>query len=217
MNYYPIYIDIRNKLVTVIGGGGVALRKVQDLLAAGAVIRVISPEFHDGFSGLISSHGERIEALHRPYMHGDLKGSRLVFSATNDSAVNREVFREAEEAGIFINAVDDPPNCSFIIPSSFSKGDLSVCVSTGGASPAMSAKIRRLLEENVPDDIETILEAMKAARTLLKEDSAFCQISSPERGALLKRITAEDALLSALKKNYENHTLKEFLRDLAAQ
>jgi len=217
MNYYPIYIDIRNKLVTVIGGGEVALRKVQDLLAAGALIRVISPEFHDGFSGLISSHGERVEALHRPYMRGDLKGSRLVFSATNDSAVNREVFREADEAGIFINAVDDPPNCSFIIPSSFSRGDLSVCVSTGGASPAMSAKIRRLLEENVPDDIATILEAMKAARTLLKEDSAFRAMSSPERGALLKRITGSDELLSALKQHYTEHTLKEFLSGLAAQ
>ncbi|HPB82886.1 MAG TPA: NAD(P)-dependent oxidoreductase, partial [Spirochaetota bacterium] len=61
MNYYPIYIDISGKLVTVVGGGEVALRKVQDLLAAGAVIRVISPEFHDGFSGLISSRDGRIE------------------------------------------------------------------------------------------------------------------------------------------------------------
>lgn len=217
MDYYPVYIDIRNKLVTVIGGGGVALRKVQDLLSAGAVVRVIAPEFHDGFTGLISSHGERIEALRRPYMRGDLNGSRLVFSATNDSAVNREVFREAEEAGIFINAVDDPPNCTFIIPSSFSRGDLSVCVSTGGASPAMSAKIRRLLEGSVPDDIETILEAMKAARALLKEDASFSAMSSPERGALLKRITGSDELLSALKKNYTDHTLKEFLSGLAAE
>jgi precorrin-2 dehydrogenase/sirohydrochlorin ferrochelatase len=117
MNLYPIMINLEGRTVAIIGAGAVALRKARDLLDSGAIVRVISPRFHEGFSALRDEFPGRMECLERPYSRGDLEGVMLVFSATSSSEVNALVFAEAMERNILINAVDDPPNCSFYIPS----------------------------------------------------------------------------------------------------
>ncbi len=212
MKLYPLMINLENLSAVVIGGGEVALRKVSDLLESGARVRVISPQVHEEITGLQGEFGKNLTVETREYRNGDLDGAGLVYSATNDSTVNREVFREAESRGVFINSVDDPENCTFYVPSYFTRGNLIVSVSTSGASPAMAARVRRELEECIDDGIEEMLEAMKLARELLKRDDLFPGLDFTARGENLKRIVNDETLCEKLVENYRNDTLLDFLR-----
>jgi precorrin-2 dehydrogenase/sirohydrochlorin ferrochelatase len=198
MKLYPIFLNITNRKVVIIGGGEVALRKIRDLLKAGARISAISPVFHQDILKLSDEQGDNLKLIEREYREGDLFDTSLAFSATDDPEINRRVFDEAEKKNIFINSADDPPNCSFIVPSSSQRGDLILALSTGGASPAMSARLRRELESHIPDNIEKILEVLREAREILKSKKDFSSLSASQRGELLKRIANDDTLLEEL-------------------
>ena len=198
MKLYPIMVNMSDKPAVIIGGGEVAARKVSDLLEAGAFVKVVSPDFNDEIQNAQKIYTDKLVLLKRKYEKNDLEGAYIVFSATNDSIVNTEVFREAEERGILINAVDDPPNCSFYVPSFVRRGDLLFALSTAGASPAMAARLRREIEKHIPENIDQVLEKLKTARTLLKGDDCFSCIESAERGSILKKIVSDDKLLEAL-------------------
>jgi len=198
MKLYPVMLNMSGKLAVIIGGGDVAVRKLLDSIDAGADIKIISPEFNDDIIKTSESFKDRVVLVKRKYEKNDLNGAMLVFSATNNPDVNREIFNEAKEKNILINAVDDPPNCSFYIPSFIRKGDLLLSISTSGASPAMAARLRREMEQHIPENIEIILERLNKARTLLKEDKNFSGLNSSQRGEILKKITNSDKLIAAL-------------------
>ena len=210
MKLYPIMVNMTGKPVVIVGGGEVAARKVSDLLEAGALVKVISPEFNDQIIKAAESFRDKVVLLKREYRKNDLDGAFIVFSATNDPEVNAEVFAEAEQNGILINAVDDPPNCSFYVPSFVRRGDLLFSLSTGGASPAMAARLRREIEKHIPEGIELILEKLKSARALLKEEECFSCIDSSERGRILKKIVSDDILLKKMN-SCSNDEMIEFL------
>lgn len=151
MKTYPIcLINLFEKRVVVIGGGQVALRKVRGLLEAGATIELISPEVDEELVEL-SRKGELI-LEQRDYQKGDLKGAFLVIAATDDTNVNHAAWEEAQQVGCLINVVDDPVHCNFILPALVRRGDLSIAVSTGGASPALARRIREELETEYGPD-----------------------------------------------------------------
>ncbi|MCP4135282.1 MAG: bifunctional precorrin-2 dehydrogenase/sirohydrochlorin ferrochelatase [bacterium] len=214
MNLYPIMINLESKPVVIIGGGGVAQRKALDLLKAGASVRVISPDFHEDFESLKTDYPDRLELFLRKYEPGDLKDAILAFSATNEPSANKEVYEEARDRNIFINAVDDPPHCSFYIPSFIKRGDLILSLSTSGSSPAMAARLRREISAYIPSNVEEQLAALNEARNLLKSDSAFTGLDSRERGKLLKGIVNDDILLEKTLAAFNNNSLKEFLLGL---
>ncbi len=192
MKLYPVFVNIENRLAVIIGGGKVAFRKTKDLIESGARIKIISPEITSDIEDLIKDNHKSIEIIKRKYREGDIKGAFLVFAATGDTKVNKAVFNEAEENKIPVNAVDDPDNCSFYVPSMIRKGDLIVAVSTNGASPAMSAKLRAGFEKNLPENIEEILASLREARTVLKDIGT---LTHAERGEILKRIVNDDKLM----------------------
>jgi siroheme synthase-like protein len=211
MKYFPIFIDLKNKRSVVIGGGEVALRKVKDLLHAGALVTIIAPRLHDELASLCGSNPLHVS---REYCEGDLDGAVLAFSATDDSETNRRVFQEAQKKGIWLNSVDDPEHCSFIVPSSFSRDDLIVAVSTSGASPSYAAKLRRIIEASIPSNTEETLAALKEARNILKNDIRFASLSSAQRGNLLKKISSDDNLIATLLKHKKDDTIADFLKGL---
>ena len=211
MTLYPLMVNLVGKLVVIIGGGQVAFRKAADLLEAQALVKVISPIFHKDFRSLEDKYSKKINLLEREYQANDLEGALLVFSATNNCKVNREVYQEATEKKIFINSVDDPPHCSFYVPSMLKKGDLTVAISTCGQSPSFAAKFRRDLEKNIPDDIEIILSALGEARNILKTEGKFSNLSSSERGEILKKIVHDSKLLEKIKEAYQLKKIEEFL------
>ena len=214
MKLYPVFLNIEHRSVVVIGGGDVALRKIRDLLMAGAQISAISPEFHKDILKLSEEQGGNLKLIKREYREGDLMDASLAFSTTDDPEINRRVFSEAAEKNIFINSADDPPHCSFIVPSWNQRGDLVLALSTGGASPAMSARLRRELEAHLPENIESMLIVLREARTMLMSEDEFRLLGPTERGDLLKKIVNSDTLLSDLIDRHEKGELKEFLIDV---
>lgn len=134
----------------VVGGGSIASRKVQGLLEAGAKVRVISPELAPGLEALAAA-GE-VEALRRPYTPGDLAGAFLAIAATDDPAVNEQVWSEGQRTGCLVNVVDDPQHCNFSLPAVVRRGDMSIAISTGGSSPALARRLRERLEALIPPE-----------------------------------------------------------------
>jgi precorrin-2 dehydrogenase/sirohydrochlorin ferrochelatase len=141
---YPVNLRLEGRPVLLVGGGAVALEKIDELVRAGAVVTVVAPEVRDEVAALAA------EVRRRPFEPGDTAGFRLVVAATGDRAVAGQVFDEAEAAGIWVNSADDPARCTFTLPSRLRHGDLLVTVSTDGASPAFATWLR--------DEIDAWLE-----------------------------------------------------------
>ena len=189
--YYPVFLDLTDGAVLVVGGGPVAEGKVEGLLAAGAHVTVVSPTVTPRLAGWVAAG--RIEHLVRAYQPGDLAGRRLALVATDDPAVSGAVAAEGRERGIWVNAADEPARCDFILPAVIRRGRLVVAVSTGGASPAAARAIREELEGYLTEDHAMLVELAADAREDLRRRSA-----SPGparwRGALdagLRRLIAD--------------------------
>jgi siroheme synthase-like protein len=124
----------------VLGGGVLAESKVSGLLDAGARVTVVSPELTPVLAQLASEG--RIRWLARSAKPADLSGFRLAISALEDRSSNSALAAEAERLGVLFNAVDDPANCRFLLPSVHRQGDLIIAVSTSGRCPALAVRIR---------------------------------------------------------------------------
>jgi uroporphyrin-III C-methyltransferase/precorrin-2 dehydrogenase/sirohydrochlorin ferrochelatase len=140
MSFYPVFLQLQGRRGVVVGGGAVAEQKVVGLLEAGARVTVVSPDLTWKLEDLAATGA--IELRRRGYRRGDLAGAFLAIAATDDRSVNADVWAEAEQGGILLNAVDDLPHCSFIAPAVHRAGDIAVAVSTGGKSPALAVRLR---------------------------------------------------------------------------
>jgi len=167
MRYYPVFLDLTGRRCIVIGGGVVAERKVDGLLAAGAHVTVVSPEISGGLRRLILQPS--FEHLARKYERGDLAGFAIAFVATDDGAVNAAVFDEARSRGIWVNCADDPSHCDFISPAVIRRGELSVALSTGGASPASARAVREELESYLSEEFAQFVQTASEVRRELRQ------------------------------------------------
>ncbi|MER3404928.1 MAG: siroheme synthase [Chloroflexota bacterium] len=144
----------------------------------------------------------RIVLESRPYQRGELAAARpfLVFAATDDPEVHRQLWEEAEASNILINVVDVPPLCNFIMPSILRRGDLCIAVSTGGRSPALARRIRLELEEHFPPDFRELLLRASEVREFIKErmppgharEAVLSTIAEPEVLELLRQGRVEE-------------------------
>lgn len=148
--YYPVYLDLQEQRCAVIGAGGVAERKVSQLLAAGASVTVVSPQATKTLQQWANEG--RLDWLRRRYEPGDLAGVFLAIAATDDEMVNRQVREEATKEKVLLNVVDVPALCTFIAPAVVERGPVSVAISTSGASPALARRLRELMEGSRPID-----------------------------------------------------------------
>ena len=176
MGYYPIFLEMKDRRCVVIGGGAVAERKVEGLVAVGANVTVISPAITDGLQDLLAQSAIRHVA--REYRAGDRAGYDLVFVATDNSEINATVSNEARSLRIWVNSADDPDHCDFILPAVIRRGDLAVAVSTGGVSPAVTRAIREELDEYFHADYARFVQIAGEVRKELREKSV-----SPGAGA----------------------------------
>ena len=165
MSYYPVFLDLKGKKCILIGGGSVALRKVNMLLDHDAQVEVVSPEFCDELESLVKSGV--IKAERRNYRSGDLEGKFIVIAATDNRETNEQIAAEANQKGILINVVDTPDLCNFIIPSYVRRGDVTLAISTNGKSPALARKIRTKLEKQFGEEYAQLVEIMGEVRSEL--------------------------------------------------
>lgn len=142
--YYPVYLDLENRQCVVIGGNDEALRKVQGLLDSLALVTVIAPELNPQLSEMAENKALTWKA--RNYQAGDLHGAFLAIVAdTSDTQTNLQVTAEANEQNAVLNVMDVTHMCSFIAPAIARRGDVTLAISSGGASPALTRKFREIL------------------------------------------------------------------------
>jgi siroheme synthase-like protein len=154
--YYPIYLQLHEQPCVVIGGGKIAEGKVDGLLAAGATVKVISPDITPHLTDLVEQN--RIAYISRAYQHGDLAGAFMVICATDQTEINHQVWQEASANGQLVNVVDDTPRCNFIAPAILRKGDLTIAISTAGKAPALAVRLKERLQEQIGSEYERFLE-----------------------------------------------------------
>src|SRR5437016_5402678 len=165
--YYPVMLDVRGRLAIVVGGDRVAAEKAAALSASGAQVSVINPAFCDEL--LMQAEYKRVTLRRKAYEPGDLEGAFVVVAATNDTQLVEAIWTETQRSGQLVNIVDIPERCSFIMPSILRRGQLTIAVSTEGASPGLAKRIRQNLEEIFPLAYGTYLRLASLARTHLRD------------------------------------------------
>ena len=161
---FPVNLNLHGRPVLVVGGGRIALRKVEQLLMADADITVLSPMFVEEFTSLPVTLVERV------YAAGDVDAFRLVITATGNTPVDQQIFDECEAKGIWINSADDPDRCAFTLPAALRRGDLMVTVSTGGASPALASWLRSHLELSIVPEFEEVVSRLAIERARIHSE-----------------------------------------------
>ena len=209
MKFYPLNLDVEKKSCAVIGGGEVALRKIRGLLAAGANVKVISPEVCAGVEEL-SKRGE-ISWARENFSEEMLGDEIILIAATNDPEVNQRAAEAARAKKILVNVVEGAGG-NFNVPSTIRRGELLLTISTGANSPAFSKFLRQMLEaelgENFGAGLEIISARRKEIKKLLPNPQArkifWKKILTQETWQLLK-----DGRLEELEEKL-NHALKSF-------
>jgi precorrin-2 dehydrogenase/sirohydrochlorin ferrochelatase len=153
--YYPLLMNINSKKCLVVGGGSVALRKIEALLDCGAEVHVVSPRICSQIETLAKSG---ISLIRRRYQSKDLEGAVLVIAATDSQKTNHQVSSDARSQGVPVNVVDDAEFSDFILPSCFRRGALTVAVATNGKSPALARKLKEKLAAETGEEYALLVE-----------------------------------------------------------
>lgn len=197
MKYYPVFLDMTDRPVLVVGGGYVALQKIEVLLQAGAKIKVIAKEL---IAQEIKNLPVSLEI--REYSETDIIGASVVIAATNNSDINKIIFNHAKKHNILLNSVDDKDNCDFILGAITTKGDITVTVSTAGKSPVVAKKLRDKINNILTDNYSPLLETFSHFRI-----KAYKEFNAIQRKEFFKYLETDfDNLLENIdlvKKKYE--------------
>ncbi len=159
---YPVMLDVRDRPCLVVGAGAVGTRKVEGLLAQGATVTVVSPELSTRVQTL--REDGRITVDMRAYVPTDLDGCWLVIAATGNETVNQSVYDDAQAARVWSNCADEPDRCAFILPAVHRDGQITISVSTGGASPSLAKWLRDRLADALPGDADALAAALADKR-----------------------------------------------------
>lgn len=164
MGYFPFFVDVENQNCLVVGGGVVALRKIEKLLPFNPKITVVSPKVHKEILSI-----ENINIIKRKFDFNDLKEKSFVITATDDKVLNKEIYNSCKENNIPVNTVDDKDNCSFIFPALARNNGVTVAISTSGKSPLYAKYLRKKIE-NLIQDSESIVDNLSKYREKIKNE-----------------------------------------------
>lgn len=195
---FPMFLKLEGRRCLLVGAGKIAAQKLDCLLSAGADLHVVAPEASAEVVRLAANR--RLTWLARTFQPADLDGAVLVIAATNDPAVNGEIFRLAAGRHVLCNAVDEPEHCHFYFSAVVRRGDLQIAISTGGHSPALAQRLRTELESRFAPDYGRWLAWLGAVRKLYFQRRIDPQL----RTRTLHRL--------ASRKNYERFHLAQLRR-----
>jgi precorrin-2 dehydrogenase/sirohydrochlorin ferrochelatase len=184
---YPISVDVRGTKCVVVGGGAVAARKMRALVECGAKVVVVAPEICSAIAALVGKG--RVAHKAKKFSGADLKGALLAIAATDDEEVNRAVAAAARRNRALVNVVDVPKLCDFQVPAVLRRGPIVIAVSSGGASPALAARLRDVIGQTIGPEYGRAARAMARVRQRLKDEVK----SSRERGRILSQMAREMA------------------------
>ena len=165
MSYFPFFMEIKDQHCLVVGGGMVALRKIEKLLLFGVKITVVSPAFCSEVEEM-----EGIIRICRKFEQNDINGKLFVIGATDDEDVNGEISALCREKNVPVNIVDDPKKCTFFFPALVKEGEFVAGFSTGGGSPLAAQFIRKKVEDAVPEGFGQVVEVLSSVREQVKAE-----------------------------------------------
>jgi len=179
MAKYPIFLELSGRRVVVVGGGAVAVRKAQALLAAGARLVVVAERIDNMLTVLC--RGKKAELIKSRYSKDYLAEAVLAIAATNNHKLNRRIYKDCQELEVLCNVVDEPELCDFFVPAVVKRGDLQIAVGTEGRCPAYAGHIRKKLDDIFTEKHGQFLAELQTLRKRIIED-----VTEPaERKALL--------------------------------
>lgn len=165
MSFFPAYFNLNNKKILLVGAGYIALEKLEKLVDFTTNITVISQEISDDFLSFADRYS--IHIIKKAYQQGDINGFDIVIVATDTAVLHKAIFEESRTSRILVNSVDDTAYCDFIFPSYIKNGDLTISISTSGASPALAKRLRLYIEKLIPSNIGSFLKEMRELRTTM--------------------------------------------------
>jgi siroheme synthase-like protein len=164
--YYPIFIDVEERDVVIIGGGNVCARKAETMMRYGARVTIVSPEIT---AEIAEWEAERkLEVRRKRYADSDLEGATIVIASTDDTSVNEQVAADCRRRRIPVNVVDVTPLCEFIVPAIIEKDGIQIAVSTGGKSPAIARTLKEDLQRAVGPEYAEVNEILGSLRDSAK-------------------------------------------------
>ena len=172
-NLFPIFLKLENLHTLIVGGGYVGLEKITAVLdnSPMAKVSLVSPDIRQEIRDIASANS-RINLIERRFEDNDLAVKDLVIVATNDKEENARIASVARSKNMLVNVADTPAICDFYLSSVVRKGNLKVAISTNGMSPTLAKRLKEVLGDALPDNLETAMEQLKAVRDMLKGDFA---------------------------------------------
>ncbi|MGJ1386009.1 precorrin-2 dehydrogenase/sirohydrochlorin ferrochelatase family protein [Sphingobacterium spiritivorum] len=171
---FPIFIKLNQIRILLVGGGAVALEKFQALTAQDSQVQltIVGKEIKTELKSLAAAYAH-VELFEREFVAADLQDKELVISATNNPELNEEIRVLTQQQNILLNAADKPALCDFYLGSIVQKGNLKVAISTNGKSPTIAKRVKDLLQDILPEEIDETLELMSQLRDKLKGDFEY--------------------------------------------
>ncbi|MBC7616845.1 MAG: TSUP family transporter [Pedobacter sp.] len=168
---FPVFIKLNQLRTLVIGGGPIALEKLTAILknSSGTVVTIVAKDVIPAIQQLLIMHPQ-LNIQQKSYDTEDLNHIDIVFVATNNNSLNERIRRDAHTVGLLINVADKPELCDFYLGAVVKKGDLKIAISTNGKSPTLGKRIKELLNETIPPEIDTSLQNLSAIRNSLNGD-----------------------------------------------
>ena len=163
----PVCISLEKRSCLVVGGGNIALRKIEKLLDYKSNITVITPEPLEKIEYF--SNKNLLNLVKRKYISPEASSYNIVISAADDNQTNEEVYRDCRHSGTIVNVVDNPPLCDFIFPAVVRRGFLTASISTDGKAPFLSGHLRIILENVFPEHWKKIVTYASDFRLMVQE------------------------------------------------
>ena len=177
MNYLPIFVDLKQRPVLVVGGGHVAVRKIDALLKAQAQVLVVAKQLNSTLASWVDAG--KVTWFAKKFDEAQVKQVYLIIAATDDNALNQRVFQAAQAEQRLVNVVDEQPLCSYIFPSIIDRSPVQIAISSGGASPVLIRLLREKLEALIPQNVGMMSEISSRWRHRVKQ--AFGQLTQRRR------------------------------------
>lgn len=170
-NLFPIFLKLENLRILIVGGGYVGMEKLEAVISnsPATAITLVATQISNAIKEVAAQY-PNISLIEKPYDSSYLAGNDIVIAAINDPVVSQQVVADAKSKKILVNAADKPDLCDFYLSSVVKKGDLKIAISTNGKSPTIAKRMKEVLQEIIPDEMDSLLQNMQVIRNSLSGD-----------------------------------------------
>lgn len=168
---FPIFLKLESLRLLIVGGGYVGMEKLNAVISnsPATAITIVATQISDAIKEFAKRYSN-IKLVEKPYDINDLANNDIVIAAINDPVISKQVVEDAKSKKILVNAADKPELCDFYLSSVVQKGNLKIAISTNGTSPTIAKRIREMLNDTLPDEIDTLLTNMQSIRNKMSGD-----------------------------------------------